>query len=130
MQRVALIGTLALTLAMYWIGLSGPLVFDDIQNLTPLAEWSQGARGWTSVVFGNDSGLFGRPVAMATFLLNALWLGPGIWGFKLVNVLIHLANGVLVFALFQGFTRRDKRTSQPARSWQPWFACSIWLLHP
>jgi hypothetical protein len=132
MRRWALLATFALTLMVYWIGLSGPLIFDDVQNLTPLAEWTQGARGWTSVVFGNGSGLFGRPIAMGSFLLNAMWLGPDVWGFKLVNVLLHLVNGALVFALFSGFARHDAviRDQPAARHWLPWLAASVWMLHP
>jgi hypothetical protein len=132
MQRLALVATFALTLTVYWIGLSGPLIFDDAQNLTPLAEWVQGTRGWASVVFGNTSGSFGRPVSMASFLLNAMWLGPDVWGFKLVNLLLHLVNGALVFALFNGFSRQEALIrDQPAGSrWLPWLAASVWMLHP
>jgi hypothetical protein len=131
-QRLALAATFAMTLLVYWIGLSGPLIFDDAQNLTPLAEWVQGTRGWTSVVFDNTSGSFGRPVSMASFLLNAMWLGPDVWGFKLVNLLLHLLNGALVFALFNGFSRQDALIrDRPAPSrWLPWLATSLWMLHP
>lgn len=131
-RRLALAATFMLTLIVYWSGLSGPLIFDDAQNLTPLAEWVQGTRGWASVVFGNTSGSFGRPISMASFLLNAMWLGPDIWGFKLVNLLLHLINGALVFALFNGFTQQDAvvRDQPVVRRWLPWLAASIWMLHP
>jgi hypothetical protein len=131
-SRLALAGALILTVVVYWPGLHGPLVFDDAQNLAPLTGWLQGTMGWASVVFGNESGLFGRPLSMASFLLNVLLLGPDIWGFKLVNVLLHLCNGVLVFALFNGFLRCNgaKCEPLPKTNWLPWLGASIWLLHP
>lgn len=130
--QLALLASLLLTAGIYWPGLAGPLVFDDAQNLAPLNDWLQGRVSWLAVVLGNHSGLFGRPVSMASFVLNVELLGPGVWGFKLGNLLIHLANGTLVFALLarlmglgalaQG-TRRDL-------NWLPWLGASLWLLHP
>ena len=35
---------LGIALAVYWPGLSGPLVFDDHQNLAPLKDWLAGLR--------------------------------------------------------------------------------------
>ena len=62
--RLAFAIVLLVTAACYSIGLGGPLVFDDVQNLVPISEWLKGERDWRSVVFGNDSGWFGRPVSM------------------------------------------------------------------
>jgi hypothetical protein len=123
---------LLVTALIYWSGLQGPLIFDDAQNLGPVNDWLQGSRGWHSVVFENDSGLFGRPVSMLSFLLNASILGPGIWGFKVVNLAIHLCNGVLVYALCNVFAQRGGLLRQrPARApWLALLAASIWLVHP
>lgn len=127
-----LFGILLLTTLAYWSGLHGPLIFDDSFNLAPISQWLKGDRGWTSVVFGNTSGLLGRPVAMASFVLNVALLGPGIWGLKLVNLLIHLANGALIYALFKGLISRGGLLPRPpaAAAWLALFGASVWLLHP
>lgn len=129
---LALFGALVLTAIAYWPGLHGPLLYDDGPNLEPLNDWLQGHVGWASIVFGNDSGLLGRPVSMATFVANVALLGPDSWGLKLGNLLIHLLNGVLVFALFSRLIRHGALTRDTDHSAR-WLAClgaSIWLLHP
>ena len=129
---LALLATLGLTVIVYWVGLHGPLVFDDAHNLAPINDWLEGRVGWRSVVFGNGSGLFGRSLSMASFVLNVALLGPATWGFKLGNLLIHLVNGALVFALFSGLIRLGALTRDSSRAarWLPWLGASIWLLHP
>jgi len=128
----ALLITLALTVVAYWTGLRGPLVFDDAANLEPLNDWLQGHVGWTSVVFENDSGLLGRSLSMASFLVNVALLGPDSWGLKLGNLLIHLLNGILAFTLFTRLIRVGALTRKTDRSAYliAWLGASIWLLHP
>lgn len=130
--RLALLASLLLTAGIYWPGLAGPLVFDDAQNLAPLNDWLQGRTSWLAVVLGNNSGLFGRPVSMASFVLNVQLFGPEVWAFKFVNLLIHLLCGALVFAFFTQLTKCDAlaRHQRPILKWLPWFGASLWLLHP
>ena len=132
MKWIAFAASLACAAAIYWRGLHGPLVFDDLHNLAPLEGWLKGATGWQSVVFGNYSGSFGRPVAMASFVANMLVSGPDTFGLKLGNLLLHLANGALVFALFNQLVRLGSlRSESPTtKSWVPWLGATIWLLHP
>lgn len=127
-----LIAALLLAAAIYCLGLAGPLVFDDPQNLAPLAQWVQGQRDWTFVVFGNESGLFGRPVSMASFVLNVVLLGPDISSLKLGNVVIHLANGVLVYLLFSLLLHRRALAQEGVATnrWLPLLGTAIWMLHP
>lgn len=129
---LALLATLALATIAYWPGLHGPLVFDDGPNLEPINDWLQGNVGWMSIIFDNDSGLLGRPLSMACFLANVALLGPDSWGLKLGNLLIHLTNGILVFALFNTLSRQGalSRNSPRPAPWLALFGASIWLLHP
>lgn len=87
---------LALTGLAYLPGLWGPFLLDDFNNLEPLALWRDGVITWQGVLLGNDSGPLGRPLSMASFLLNAAALGLEAWHFKAVNLFIHLACGVLI----------------------------------
>jgi hypothetical protein len=129
---LALIGVLTVTAVVYWPGLSGPFLFDDGPNLRPLNDWLTGHTGWLSVVLENRSGLFGRPISMATFVANVAMLGASPWALKLGNLLIHLINGILVYGLFAALLQRGALLRDADRD-SRWIAClgaSIWLLHP
>lgn len=128
----ALLITLVSTALVYWAGLRGPLVFDDGSNLEPINDWLQGRVGWMSVVLGNESGMLGRSLSMMSFVVNVALLGPDSWGLKLGNLLVHLFNGVLVFAFFSRLQHLGALTGGSDRStrWPAWLGASIWLLHP
>ena len=119
------------TLLVYWPGLSGPPLLDDIPQLEGLIKES-GID--PEALFRNyiisTSGPSGRPVAMATFIANAIAHGPDNWWWKYSNLMFHLINGLLVLwftaMLFQG---------SPGKSViNPWKAgiivAGLWLLHP
>lgn len=127
-----LAAVLVLTALAYLPGLSGPLVLDDKANLEPLVRWLQGQAAWQTVVFGNGSGVFGRSVSMASFLTNAAVSGDSVYSFKLVNVSLHLLNGIAVYALFSVFMRLRALGPLPVAStrWLPLLGASLWLLHP
>ncbi|MEO8671037.1 MAG: hypothetical protein ABI411_06955 [Tahibacter sp.] len=130
-EKLAFTATLLAAVLGYWVGLSGPLMFDDSDNLAAVAAWYEGRTDWHSVVFGNASGLFGRPLSMLSFLVNVQLLGLGVWGLKLGNLVLHLLNGCLVFH-FLGLLASGNRESPSGhpRSWLPWLGASLWLLHP
>ena len=138
MSKPALVffAALLLTALVYSIGLHGPFVFDDAENLAPINRWLNGEIGWLRVVFDNTSGRLGRPVSMASFVLNVQLLGPEVWALKLGNLLIHLLNGALVYALFTALLRRGALLRDgdgdalPALRWLPALGATLWLLHP
>lgn len=80
-----------------WPGLNGPLVYDDYPNLSPLLSEQP---DYKRTVFDNEAGPLGRPVTMATFVVNH-WLAGGInvKHLKLTNLFIHLVNTLLLFYL-------------------------------
>ncbi|MBB6599997.1 hypothetical protein [Luteimonas sp. MC1825] len=130
--RLILVMVVFLTATVYWPGLRGPLIFDDIQNLLPITQWLESERGWLSVVFGNDSGMFGRPISMASFVFNVAVLGPEVWSLKLGNLLLHLINGSLVYLLFAALLSQRAMARAPLADnrWLPVLGAAIWLLHP
>lgn len=120
---------LLLTTAVLWPGLYGPFLFDDHVNLLPLIQWMEGRTDTRSVVFGNESGPLGRPVAMFTFIVNAAITGTDAFGLKLGNLFLHLSCGVVLFMLLTRLAARD-RTLPPAGRWAPLIVVTIWLAHP
>ncbi len=92
---------LLLALGLYWPGLSGGFVFDDFGNLVDNSAFTQIVQhqSFWSAVWASGSGPTDRPISMLSFALQAWFTGLAPWPLKLVNVLIHLANGVLIFVL-------------------------------
>ena len=120
-----------LTVATYLPGLSGPLLLDDLPQLEPLIQQSA---HYPSELFGNyilsTSGPTGRPVAMATFITDAVTHGPDVWWWKFNNLMLHLISGLLVCWLTALLLQAlPKKTGV-----DPWIAGvvvgGLWLLHP
>lgn len=120
---------LAFTTLVYAAGLHGPFLFDDTPNLRPLADWLDGRTGWQEALFGNRSGMFGRPLSMLSFVANALLFGMSPFWFKLGNLVIHLVCGSLIYSLMQRLLQRDVRL-QPHATAVALAISAIWLLHP
>ena len=122
----------------YGPALDGPLFFDDEPNLlNNSAAQIDGHHfdDWRLAIMSNDSGLLHRPLAMFTFVLNYLAAGE-FTGFslKLTNLLIHLANGLLVYWVALGLLRTPALRAMPVpdavhRSLAVG-AAALWLLHP
>ncbi len=77
-----------------------PFIFDDWENIEANGFIRLGGLdigGLWAAAFRSPAG--NRPVANVSFALNYLAGGYGVFGYHLVNVLIHVLNGVLVYAL-------------------------------
>jgi tetratricopeptide (TPR) repeat protein len=122
-------------LAVAWLayspGLSGGFLFDDFVNLTAL-----GASGavddaqtfWRYITSGNADPT-GRPLALLSFLLDARDWPADPAPFLRTNLLLHLINGSLLFALLRMLGRQlnpdDARNDATAL-----LGAGLWLLHP
>ena len=126
---LSVVALLGLTALVYWPGLSGPFLLDDLSNLQPVRDWTEGRLGFANVVTGNASGPLGRPLSMATFAANAALGGYSPYSFKLGNLVLHLLCGSLIFALFSTLCRRDSRMRNTT-AWLPVAMTGVWLLHP
>lgn len=119
----------AIVAAIYLPGLAGPFVFDDFANLASTMRFHDGELAWQGVIFSNSSGLLGRPISMASFVLSAAVLGVEPWVFKAVNLALHLANGVLLWIILRLVNRQlpsDVQISDFARL----LICVFWLAAP
>lgn len=138
LQRWGLPAAFAIVLALvgwaYWPGLAGPFLFDDFGNLDVLGAYGR-LHDLPSVLYYLSSGQAdptGRPLALATFLLDAQnWPAPP-WPFKLTNLLLHLLNTALLWRVLQAAQARFARgRSGPRPSpWAPALAALLWAAHP
>ena len=90
-----------LTALVYIPGLSGGYIFDDFGNLVEnhaLASPALHKHFWVAI-WSSGSSLLHRPLSMFSFAAQMWFTGMDPWPLKLVNVLIHLFNGLLVFLL-------------------------------
>lgn len=124
---VMLTALLALTLMLYWPALGGPLLLDDSTVITPLLRAAELGQDWRLFLF-SDSGPLGRPLAMASFIANAM-SSPDLRYWKATNLVLHLVNGVLVFSLFARLARICDLPA-PAVRVMAVGGAALWLLHP
>lgn len=131
-------GSLVLAFFCYSPGLYGGFLFDDIINIVenPLLQIRAfDAESIGAAAFSMREGISGRPVSMLSFALNHYFLGPGPYGYKLVNLLIHLLNGAAVYLLTSLVLEAWRRHHAPERErgYLRGVALAVaaaWLLHP
>lgn len=110
-------------------GVNDAFYFDDYINLNALGG-SGGVDDWESAreyIFGNVSGITGRPVSMATFLLDDNTWPSRAAPFKLTNIAIHSVVGMLIFWL--SYLIAQLKSRQYA-SLIALFVAGVWLLNP
>lgn len=120
---------LALTWCAYLPGLDGPLVLDDLPQLSKLLQWDGSHDGWYRLLL-SESGPLKRPVAMASFLADVVLSGKQTYFLKRTNLIIHLLTGLAVFGFMRalmGFTVEKSRATVTSMAL---LAAAVWLLHP
>ena len=123
-----LAGVLIVAWILYAPGLSGDFLLDDVPNLGDLRNVSDSS-SMVQYSFSGDAGPTGRPLSLASFALQAGdWGGPA-RPFLVVNLLIHLLNGVLAWGFFLQLARalgvQRREAGLVALS-----AVSLWLFMP
>jgi len=127
----ALLALLLLTVIAYASGLCGSFLFDDFGNLPAL-----GATGaidnWPNFWRYITSGIAdptGRPLTLLTFLIDARNWPADPFPFKRTNLILHLINGALLYALLirlghpLDYGKRENKTAAL-------LGAALWLLHP
>jgi len=110
--------------------MAGPPLFDDHASLGGLLTAPREPGQLIADYLFTHSGPTGRPVAMATFIANALTTGSDLWYWKLTNLLIHLLNGLLIYRLGCVLTRRLRSRHATTSYLLPAAVACLWLLHP
>lgn len=80
--------------AVYWGTFQVPFVFDDLYRIVNNPD----IRGFDRFISWSFF-LEQRPLVDLTFAFNYHFGGINVWGYHLVNLLIHIANGILVYIL-------------------------------
>jgi tetratricopeptide (TPR) repeat protein len=120
------------TIWIYWKGLQGAFILDDVSNLENLKNIGQGSYQFNNFIQFITEGIaskLGRPISLLSFALQAQLGTLQAWDFKYVNLMIHLLNGCLIFWLLLYISRiidlPEKRSYLIAL-----LVTLVWLLHP
>jgi len=120
-----------LTLFLFWPGLTGDFLFDDYANFQGLANLSsQDTLGRIMLfIFNGTSGPTGRPISLASFIINDYAWPTSPYSFKYTNLMIHILCGILVYWLVYKLTllvsKNENRACMTAS-----ICMLIWLTHP
>ena len=127
-----------LTVVVYYPGLSGDYLFDDTSNLLQnkaLDIETLDMDSLSSAAYSSGAGMLRRPVSMASFALNRFFFGIDPYSHKVINLVIHILTGCLLYlfsrlliSAYQQY-RKPVLTTQAAR-WIPVIVCGMWLVHP
>jgi len=112
---------------IYFPALDSIFLLDDIPNLRDLTLIPD--RGYFYYLLGSNAGPTGRPLSLLTFAFQHSDWPDNPFAFKLINLLIHLVNGGLVFVLTKMLTEKTDFTARE-RLFTSLMVSFIWMLHP
>ncbi|TLX79350.1 tetratricopeptide repeat protein, partial [Pseudomonas nicosulfuronedens] len=130
---VLFVGLLSVVLFLYAPGLHGDFEFDDSANIidnNSLHITALDLKQLRAAAVSGDAGPTGRPLALISFALNIYFFGMQPFYFKLINVLIHLCNIVLVAGLSSLILRRWYSLSARSGALAGLAVAALWGVHP
>lgn len=135
---VALLLALAGTAWVYYPGLHGGFVFDDLTNISDngaLAITRLDADSLERAALSRSGGISSRAISMVSFAVNYHFSGLTPFPYKLTNLAVHLLNGLGLFFLTGLILRayRDRHASRLSTAHIRVLSVAVtaaWLLHP
>lgn len=122
-----------ITILVYFPGLKGGFLFDDYPNLDEMTKYGN-MHQWEDAkrfVSNGIAGPTGRPVSLITFVPQAdAWLADNALPFKIINLIIHLLCGVLLYWVTYLLLRTYGETQKQKIAWIACLAAGFWILHP
>lgn len=126
------------TALVYGLSLSGPFLFDDLQNIVgnPYVQPATLDAAALKAAAAAYPGFPGRPVATVSFAINYRLAGLDPAAFRAVNLAIHLLCGLALFVLLRSLLALARETQVPMApgqdraGWVAALAAAAWLLHP
>ena len=112
--------------------LTGPFIFDDkihIQENPHIRISRISFNELAAAAF--KSRIHSRPVAYISFALNYYLHGDNVVGYRLLNVIIHIISGILLYFFIRMTFRTPALQSWNTNArWISFFAAAIWMVHP
>lgn len=126
-----LVFLLSLAVMIYWPGLQGGFLFDDFPNLQELGSYGGVVdfETFKNFVFHGVASPLGRPLALASFLLDDNTWPASPESFKVTNLKIHLLTGLFLCWATLNLMRLFRRSDEEC-IWIALIGSAVWLLHP
>ena len=118
------------TVVAYASSFGGTFVFDDHDCILNNAGLRSTASLWEPFEHGVPTGLFRRDFIRSTLVFNHLVSGYETWSYHLVNLLVHLSNGTLLFLLVRGTCSLSGEWPRGQSTVVAFVASLLWLVHP
>jgi tetratricopeptide (TPR) repeat protein len=116
----------------YWGTWNGRYVFDDITAIRDNTALQTG--DWWNAAFGSrHQPLANRPLSCWTLTIDFALFGPGPFGPHVTNLLLHLANALLIWSLASRCARAPNLAGHLLQSSSRRLALAIaclWVVHP
>jgi tetratricopeptide (TPR) repeat protein len=131
-ERLLILSATLVVIVIYAGSLAGPFIFDDRPNIreNPHIRLTHLSYSEVKDVILNARSP-NRPVANITFALNYYIHRYNVVGYHLVNILIHISCGLLLYQLIKTTLRTPQlRRSFKYDNWIPFFSMLLWLVHP
>lgn len=121
------------TIIAYFPGLKGNFLFDDFSNLGQMdlygdmSQWENAKK----FVMNGIAGPTGRPIALLTYVPQAeAWLNQDAYPFKVVNLIIHLICGVLLYWATRLVLLSYGEVQTRKIQYVALTVAAMWMLHP
>jgi len=127
-QVLMLVSLVCLGFLIYSNILENSFVFDDVGNIKNNGKIRLTSLSLEGITKASSST---RPVADLSFALNYFFHQDKVFGYHVVNIIIHISTGILLF-FFATVTLRmpPVRSTMQGHRWIPFLAAFIWLVHP
>jgi len=116
------------------VALSGPFVLDDLTSVVPVKIERLSLAELARVAFSDTSGPFGRSLPVLTFALNYYFGGEDAFSYKVVNLVLHGVNFLIVYflavVLLQRMARVQCGLSEREIACLAFCCSAVWALHP
>lgn len=123
-----------LVFALYFQTLHASFVFDDFKNIVDNRPIHLQALTFSNLkMVVTDGYLLNRPVSSLSFALNYYFNQDRVFGYHLVNILIHLTNGFLLYLfirLTMGLPVIRSRYREACHFWLPVLTALVWVAQP
>jgi len=135
---LGLLAVLLVTAAIFWPGLSGSYLFDDFPNIVENPEVHVATSNWPdwlAAAKASPVADFPRPLAMLSFAANYYFTQLDPLPMKLTNLLVHLLNGLLLWAVLTALlqlwnARREVALPDQTIRWTAVGISTAWLICP
>ncbi|MFC1749749.1 hypothetical protein ACFL2V_13190 [Pseudomonadota bacterium] len=130
-KALIIVALAALAAIVFQPGTSGSFQLDDYDNLKEMQRYGDidNANSFKGFVFGGISGPTGRPVSLASFLVDTQSWPAEPYSFIRTNIIIHILNGIIIFFLIQKLSQLLGTTKRHALTVGT-IATGLWLIHP